>query len=141
MGVRHVLGVVFLVVSVAFVHWDAKRTKMHHPNFWIVTVAFFPPMLVLYLIRRYQHLSQTKLSKRQVRELIKRRKSRARMKKADADRKAWSKAEKGYKKRDPDGFKETKERVEEEKEALREQFEDELERQEKLRKHRMGVRH
>lgn len=61
--------------------------------------------------------------------------------KADADRKAWSKAEKGYKKRDPDGFKETKERVEEEKEALREQFEDELERQEKLRKHRMGVRH
>ena len=48
---------------------------------------------------------------------------------------------KGYKKRDPDGFKETKERVEEEKEALREQFEDELERQEKLRKHRMGVRH
>ena len=96
---------------------------MHHPNFWIVAVAFFPPMLVLYLIRRYQHLSQTKLSKRQVRELIKRRKSRARMKKADADRKAWSKAEKGYKKRDPDGFKETKERVEEEKEALREQFE------------------
>lgn len=93
---------------------------MHHPNFWIVAVAFFPPMLVLYLIRRYQHLSQTKLSKRQVRELIKRRKSRARMKKADADRKAWSKAEKGYKKRDPDGFKETKERVEEEKEALRE---------------------
>ena len=129
LGVRHVLGVVFLVVSVAFVHWDAKRTKMHHPNFWIVAVAFFP------------HLSQTKLSKRQVRELIKRRKSRARMKKADADRKAWSKAEKGYKKRDPDGFKETKERVEEEKEALREQFEDELERQEKLRKHRMGVRH
>lgn len=114
---------------------------MHHPIFWIVAVAFFPPMLVLYLIRRYQHLSQTKLSKRQVRELIKRRKSRARMKKADADRKAWSKAEKGYKKRDPDGFKETKERVEEEKEALREQFEDELERQEKLRKHRMGVRH
>lgn len=41
---------------------------MHHPNFWIVAVAFFPPMLVLYLIRRYQHLSQTKLSKRQVRE-------------------------------------------------------------------------
>ena len=63
LGVRHVLGVVFLVVSVAFVHWDAERTKMHHPNFWIVAVAFFPPMLVLYLIRRYQHLSQTKLSK------------------------------------------------------------------------------
>lgn len=54
---------------------------MHHPNFWIVAVALFPPMLVLYLIRRYQYLSQTKLSKRQVRELIKRRKSRARMKK------------------------------------------------------------
>lgn len=113
---------------------------MHHPNFWIVAVALFPPMLVLYLIRRYQYLSQTKLSKRQVRELIKRRKSRARMKKADADRKAWSKDEKSYKKRDPDGFKETKERVEEEKEALREQFEDELAAQEKLRKHRMGVR-
>ncbi len=140
MGVRHILGVVFLIVSAAFVHWDAKRTRMHHPNFWIVAVSLFPPILVLYLIRRYQYLSQTKLSKRQVRELIKRRKSRARMKKADADRKAWSKAEKSYKKRDPDGFKETKERVEEEKEALREQFEDELATQEKLRKHRMGVR-
>ena len=44
---------------------------MHHPKFLDVAVAFFPPMLVLYLIRRYQHLSQTKLSKRQVRELIK----------------------------------------------------------------------
>lgn len=40
------------------------------------------------------------------------------------------KGRKSYKKRDPDGFKETKERVEEEKEALREQFEDELAAQE-----------
>lgn len=136
---RHVLGIIILVASVAYVRWDTKRTGMHHANFWIVGVALFPLLLILYWIRRYQFLSGSALSKRQIRDVIKRRRSRARIRKADQERRDWENQKRKQRLEDPVRMEAEAENVRRDKEKMKASLEQQLSRQQELRQKRIGL--
>ncbi len=112
---------------------------MHHANFWIVGVALFPLLLILYWIRRYQFLSGSALSKRQIRDVIKRRRSRARIRKADQERRDWENQKRKQRLEDPVRMEAEAENVRRDKEKMKASLEQQLSRQQELRQKRIGL--
>lgn len=86
-------NIVFLLVGCLctyFVYRDAKKLNMSYRNLWVIStfllpIVFFP----LYLIRSAQVRHQSKLSKRQLREITKRKMSDQRKEKARREKEQW----------------------------------------------------
>lgn len=133
------LSVAVLCVLVAFVIHDTKKIGIRHRNFWIVSTALFFPTIFLYLIRRYQFIHQGPLSKRQIREILKRKRSRIRRERAENQRRTWEKQQHAKKKENPQAYLEEKEKIRRSREEMRQKLDAELQSQQQRHQKRIGL--
>lgn len=133
------IQVAVLCVLVAFVIYDTKKIGIRHRNMWIVSTALFFPSFLIYLIRRYQFIHQGPLSKRQIREILKRKRSRVRREKAVARRRDWEKQQHAKKKENPEAYVKEKEQIRRSREEMRQRLDEELADQQQRHRQRMGL--
>jgi hypothetical protein len=139
-GLKGFLSIVVLCVLVAFMIHDTKKIGIRHRNIWIVSTALFFPTIFLYLIRRYQFIHEGPLSKRQIREILKRKRSRARRERAEKQRLTWEKQQRTKKRDNPQAYLEEKENIRRSREEMRQKLDAELQNQQQRHQKRIGLK-
>ena len=133
-------NILFLVINCLctwFVYEDSRKLAMNNRNLWIVgtfllPILFFP----VYLTRRAQVQNQTKLSNRQLREMVKRKASEARIHKAQKEREQWEQTMWRQQKEQA----EKQRQVNAEQQEMRSKLEEQLTGQQTRHANRWGIR-
>lgn len=132
-------NIVFLLIGCLctyFVYRDTKKLNMRYRNLWVIStfmlpIVFFP----LYLIRSAQVQHQEKLSKRQLREVAKRKASDQRKEKARKEKEQWERENSRHEKENAA----KKQVINNEQHEMRLEFEEKLNTQQQRHAKRWGI--